>query len=161
MKKSNFLWGLLFLFGFLMLPALTQAQKQKKIYNRFHCKLYLKDGRVVDSYLLGKYLSYTDSVVHLSDNPNGFFPKSQKYYNADIDSMLQWTDDYPELVIHLLPVKVRHSYDVDTLMVDSLRYPSMVMHQYRGKNVDGFAVWDMWSGFRYLYKTHDMDAAHT
>lgn len=52
------------------------------------------------------------------------------------------------------------SYDEDTLMVDSLRYPSMVMHQYRGKNVDGFAVWDMWKGFRYLYKTHDMDAAH-
>lgn len=47
MKKSNFLWGLPFLFSFLMLPALTQAQKQKKIYNRFHCKLYLKDGHIL------------------------------------------------------------------------------------------------------------------
>lgn len=163
MKKSNFLWGLLFLFSFLMLPALMQAQKQKKIYNRSHCKLYLKDGRIIDSYLCGNsfnLIKRTDSLVRLSDNPNAFFPKVQEYYNADIDSMLEWNDKYPEMVFRCVPIKVRYSFHEDSLTVDSLRYPSMATYIYRGKNVDGFLVWDFLNGFRYLYKTKDMDAAH-
>lgn len=165
--QSTFLWGLMLFFSLLALPALSQEQeqkqKQKKIYNRAHCKLYLKDGRVIDSYLFSNAwntISYTDSLVKLSDKPNAFSPKVQKYYNADIDSLVEWNDRNPGFKFRNVPVKVRHSYTADSVTVDSLRYPSMATLMYKGKNVEGYMVWDNWNGFRYLYKTKDMDAAH-
>ena len=142
--------------------TIAQAQKQKKIYNRPHCKVFLKNGKVVDSYLMAGHnlILRTDSAIYLSNNPNAFFPKREKYYNEEIDSMLEWNDRYPEYVFHYVPVKIRYSYTEDSATVDSLRYPAMAMRTYKGKNVEGFMIWDAWNGFRYLYKTTDMEVAH-
>lgn len=151
------------IFCLMMCPAVLHAQKQKMVYNHYHCKLFLKDGKVVDSYLLAAHnqINYYDSIVNTAENPNSFFPKVKKYYNEDIDSMLLWYDKYPKMLIRRVPVKIRFSFKTDALVADSLRYPSMPIQFYRGKNVDGFMAFDpMWSGYRYLYKTKDMDAAH-
>lgn len=142
--------------------TMVQAQKQKKIFNRPHCKVFLKNGKVVDSYLMAGHnmISRTDSAIYLSNNPNAFFPKKEKYYIEEIDSMREWNDYQPEYIFHNVPVKIRYSYTADSVTVDSLRYPSMATRTYKGKNVEGFMVFDLWNGFRYLYKTTDMDVAH-
>lgn len=142
--------------------TMVQAQKQKKIYNRPHCKVFLKNGKVVDSYLMAGHnlVHRTDSAIKLSNSPNAFIPKTERYYNEEIDSMLEWNDRNPEYIFRYVPVKIRYSYTEDSVTVDSLRYPAMAMRTYQGKNVDGFMVWDMWNGFRYLYKTKDMEVAH-
>ena len=74
--------------------------------------------------------------------------------------MLEWNDRNPEYIFRYVPVKIRYSYTEDSVTVDSLRYPAMAMRTYQGKNVEGFMVWDVWNGFRYLYKTKDMEVAH-
>ena len=52
--------------------SMAQAQKLKKIYNRPHCKVFLKNGKVVDSYLMAGHnlIHRTDSAIKLSNNPN-------------------------------------------------------------------------------------------
>lgn len=142
--------------------SMAQAQKQKKIYNRPHCKVFLKNGKVVDSYLMAGHnlIHRTDSAIKLSNNPNAFFPKTEKYYNEEVDSMLEWNDRNPEYILHYVPVKIRYSYTEDSTAVDSLSYPVLAMRFYKGKNVEGFMIWDMLNGFRYLYKTTEMNVAH-
>ena len=70
--------------------SMAQAQKQKKIYNRPHCKVFLKNGKVVDSYLMAGHnlIHRTDSAIKLSNNPNAFFPKTEKYYNEEVEKMI-------------------------------------------------------------------------
>ena len=138
MKQSIRILVKMLLMSIVLLGSSTiaQAQKQKKIYNRPHCKVFLKNGKVVDSYLMAGHnlILRTDSAIYLSNNPNAFFPKREKYYNEEIDSMLEWNDRYPEYVFHYVPVKIRYSYTEDSA--------------------------DAWNGFRYLYKTTDMEVAH-
>lgn len=45
-------------------------------------------------------------------------------------------------------------------MNDPIHSPSMAIQIYRGQNIDGYMVWDIMMGFRYLYKTKNMEVAH-
>lgn len=143
----------------MLTPAVTSAQTQKKQSNYFHCKVFLKDGKVVESYVTDN-IYRSDSSVNVSDKPSIFSSKSTPYYNDQIDSLYTWMDDDPESVYHYFPVRVRYSYKDKADMPESSIYPSMVMRFYNGENVKGYYVWDALSGFRYLYKTTDMTAAH-
>ncbi len=68
--------------------------------------------------------------------------------------MLEWNDRNPEYIFHYVPVKIRYSYTEDSTAVRFGKYPVLAMRFYKGKNVEGFMIWEMLNGFRYLYKTY-------
>lgn len=61
------------------------------------------------------------------------FPKTEKYYNEEVDSMLEWNDRNPEYILHYVPVKIRYSYTEDSTAVDSLSYPVLAMRFIRAR----------------------------
>ncbi len=60
--------------------SMAQAQKQNKINNRPHCKVFLKNGKVVDSYLMAGHTLFIAQIL-----PSSYriirMPFSQKQRN--------------------------------------------------------------------------------
>lgn len=157
MMKRNFVILMLF---FLSCCTMAFAQKERKVSNFFHAKVWLKDGTTDEGYVNnGHHSIYVHhDIVYLSDLKGILGPfKNRKHAVKDMDSVYVWIDAEPEYILVAHPVPVMYSYGNDTPMVYD--HPCLCYVFYEGLNVTIYQACDMMFGDFFLYKTPDMHYA--
>ena len=149
--------------------AMPDGDENKVVKGRFHAIVYLKNGETPEGYLQNQFYvnmptisrcyhmpSAADSVMRLKVN-NKLFEKSMKFRNQDIDSMVTWYDDDPEVRLKWEPEFVDFAFGNQEPTFDA--YPSMLLVVYKGTHVKGYLSLYPGYGFKYLFKTSDMPYA--
>lgn len=153
-------------FGTLIASA--QEENEKIVKDFLHTIVFKKDGTTVEGYLQNSFEigGYTTRYYHrpctghssMKIKPNNkVLEHSINIDNSDIDSMVTWFDEYPQIKQKWEPQSVNLAFGNSDPMIED--HPAMLQLVYRGEHVKGYLTYQMFFDFKYLFMIDDMPYA--
>jgi len=165
MKKNVFLLIVaICMMGSFSLMA-QETEKKKEIKDWMHAVAYKKDGTTFEGYLKNitpaLYGSYhlpdaSDSTMIFTKG-NKLFERTTRIPNSEIDSMVTWYDDKPDLKFKWESRPANFAFGGSKPFV--MEHPVMLLLLYKGEKVRGYLSSHPLYGFKYFFMLDDMPYA--
>lgn len=165
-KYINILRLSLFVY-ILILGNVSVSGQKKSTKDLFHTKVFLKNDSVAEGYLRnflshpGVYyadqINSMDSTVRINHMDRFILRKNEKYNNRDIDSLITWYDETPNIKMKWIPIPANLAFGFNTPVI--YHYPLLLCLMFKGNYVSGYLGFDPMLGSRLLYLMDGMPYA--